>query len=228
LAIRAGSARAPRLVRGCRPTAACYGARVPFDDIRPIRRDDLDAIYEICLRTSDAGNDATALHDDPLLPGHVWAAPYVVHAPEHGFVFVGDDDRPIGYVLGAVDSRSFEDVLEREWWPALRTQYPLGVERRPADRAMVEFIHRPPVARDEVVTAFPSHLHIDLLPDAQGRGAGRRLIDVLTASLAAAGSTGVHLGVDGRNERAMGFYTALGFTRLQRDEHVAIFGKPLR
>ena len=201
---------------------------MPFDEIRPIRRGDLDAIYEICLRTSDAGNDATALHDDPRLPGHVWAAPYVLHEPEHGFVTVGDDDRPIGYVLGAVDSRSFERVLEREWWPALREGYPLGVERRPADRALVEFIHRPPVARDDVVGEFPSHLHVDLLPDAQGRGAGRRLIDVLLASFSAAGSPGVHLGVDGRNERAIGFYEALDFACLQRDEHVATFAKPLR
>jgi ribosomal protein S18 acetylase RimI-like enzyme len=201
--------------------------------IRPIRADDLDAIYDICVKTSDAGNDATSLHDDPRLPGHVWAAPYVVHQPEHAFVIVDveeadDADRPIGYVLGAVDSREFEALLEREWWPTLRRQYPLDAERRPADQAEVRFIHHPPTASGAVVDEYPSHLHVDLLPAAQGQGAGRRLIDTVIGSLVSAGSPGVHLGVDGRNEAAIGFYAAIGFEQLSRTADGAVFAKRLR
>ena len=197
------------------------------DAIRSVRADDLDAVYAICLQTSDAGSDATALHDDPHLPGHVWAAPYVVHEPDHGFVTVDANDRPTGYALGALDSRAFEARLEREWWPRLRQQYPLGVERRPADAESVRLIHSPPVAADDVVSTYPSHLHIDLLPTAQGRGAGRRLIDTLLAALVDAGSCGVHLGVDPRNQRAIGFYEAIGFTRLSPGTPSAIFGRRL-
>ena len=34
------------------------------------------------------------------------------------------------------------------------------------------------------VDAYPAHLHIDLLPELQGQGMGRRLIDTLRAALA--------------------------------------------
>lgn len=195
--------------------------------IRPVRGDDLDSIYDICLRTADAGGDATSLHDDPLLPGHVWAAPYVVYEPEHGFVFVDAVDRPIGYVLGAIDSRAFETRLEREWWPPLRRRYPLDAERRAADQATVWFIHEPPTTAADLVVEYPSHLHVDLLPAAQGQGVGRRLVETLLGSLTADGSTGVHLGVDEGNEQAMGFYAAIGFDCASRDEHGAVFTKRL-
>ncbi len=145
---------------------------------------DLDRIHEICLRTADAGQDATTLHSDPSLPGHVWAAPYVHHAPEHAFVVVDADDRAGGYVLGARDSREFEATLERSWWPELRSRYPLeGQGRTEADQATVALLHEPPVAVDEIVRRYPSHLHIDLLPEFQGRGHGRRLIETVVDSL---------------------------------------------
>ena len=80
--------------------------------IRNVRAGDRDAVYDICLRTADAGDDGTHLYTDPLLPGHVWAGAYVALEPEHGFV-VDDDGRAIGYILGALDSRAFEAELER-------------------------------------------------------------------------------------------------------------------
>ena len=197
--------------------------------IRPAEPGDLERLYEICLRTGDAGEDATALHHDPMLLGHVWAAPYLVHAPEHASVVVDGDDRARGYVLGVADSRRFEAELEREWWPALRERYPLDADgRSEADQATVALLHDPPTAVDEVLAAgYPSHLHIDLLPDVQGQGWGRRLVDRVLGSLAAAGSPGVHLGVSARNERAIGFYRATGFTELGRSRHGIAFGRRL-
>lgn len=197
--------------------------------IRPARAGDLDRLYEICLRTADAGDDATRLHGDPLLVGHVWAAPYLHHAPEHAFVVVDDHDVADGYVLGALDSRAFEAELERSWWPALRERYPLdGVDRSERDEQTVALIHDPPRAPDAIVDRYPSHLHIDLLPAIQGRGVGRRLIETLLGSLADAGSTGVHLGVAAENERAVGFYRAVGFTELGRSRSGGVaFGRRL-
>lgn len=197
--------------------------------IRPVRPDDIDAIYSICLRTSDAGQGGTALHDDPRLPGHVWAGPYVAHQPEHGFVLVDPADDPIGYVLGASDSRRFEAELERVWWPPLRQHYPLEVDRpSSADRSTVRLIHHPPPqAVPAFVDDYPSHLHIDLLPEAQGRGAGRRLLEALFASLAAVGSPGVQLGVSLRNQGAIAFYRATGFTELGKNAHAMLFGRRL-
>ena len=195
--------------------------------IRPARPDDLDAIYEICLRTSDAGQDATVLHADPRLPGHVWAGAYPTLEPERAYVLVGDDDVAIGYVLGALDTVEFERRQEAEWWPPLRERYPLGTGETEADRAMIALIHEPLRADRDLARRYPSHLHIDLLPAAQGRGAGRRLIETLADALTAAGSTGLHLGVDARNERAIGFYEAVGFDVVARPDGAVIFARQL-
>lgn len=201
--------------------------------IRHARPDDTDAVYDICLRTADAGDDGTHLYRDPRLPGHIWAGPYVALEPAHAFVLVDDADHPVGYVLGALDSRAFEARLERDWWPLLRAEHPKlpggddAVEVPIGDRIARHLIHHPSVADDAHVTEFPSHLHIDLLPVAQGRGDGRRLIEHLLASLAAAGSPGVHLGVSPRNARAIGFYEAVGFRPLVRNDHHVVFGRHL-
>jgi ribosomal protein S18 acetylase RimI-like enzyme len=197
--------------------------------IRPVRPGDRDDVYAICLRTADAGDDGSHLYEDPELPGHVWAGAYVALEPEHGFVVSDGQDRAVGYVLGALDSRSFEALLEREWWPPLRQRYPLTTERDlVGDRIAVHLIHHPSRADEAIVADHPSHLHIDLLPEAQGTGHGRRLIDRLLEALAADGSSGVHLGVSARNERAIGFYRALGFTELLRDDRHLVFGRALR
>ena len=61
---------------------------------------------------------------------------------------------------------------------------------------------------------YPAHLHIDLLPELQGQGFGRRLIDTLRAALAARGVPAVHLGMDAANTGARAFYDRLGFHEL--------------
>ena len=68
----------------------------------------------------------------------------------------------------------------------------------------------------EPYEAYPSHLHIDLLPRAQGRGLGRRMLEEVMDTLARRGSPGAHLGVSTLNRRALGFYQRLGFRELVR------------
>ena len=62
------------------------------------------------------------------------------------------------------------------------------------------------------MAGYPAHLHIDLLPRAQGQGHGRRLMTAMFDRLTAAGASGVHLGVRRTNTRAIAFYEKLGFT----------------
>ncbi|MFC4639454.1 GNAT family N-acetyltransferase [Deinococcus hohokamensis] len=185
--------------------------------IRLARPADRAALYRICLETGDSGADATALYDDPELIGHVYAGPYLAHAPDFAFV-LEDGDGVCGYVIGALDTAAFNATLEREWWPALRAQYaepavPAGERRR--DEVMAHLIHHPPQPDPDVLVTFPSHLHIDLLPRAQGGGHGRRLLTTLFGALHGAGSPGVHLGVGGRNTRAQAFYRHFGFQDLR-------------
>lgn len=177
---------------------------------------DRDALSDICLRTGHAGEDATSLVVHGHLYGDVYAVPYLVLAPELAIV-AEVDGRVLGYVLGAVDTPSFEARCEVAWWPTLREQHPLPGDGTDIDRALVRRLHEGFHTPSRLTDRYPSHLHIDLLPELQGHGVGRRLIDALLERLVAAGSHGVHLGVDPRNARASGFYEHLGFRRHDAD-----------
>jgi ribosomal protein S18 acetylase RimI-like enzyme len=192
--------------------------------IRPYQATDLDALYEICLRTGAAGADATAMVEDPLLFGHLYAAPYGVLEPEHAFVLDDGNGRAIGYVLGALDTAAFEAQCESAWWPPLRARHPVNDGGTALDDLLVHLIHHRSATDAAILATYPSHLHIDLLPETQGAGWGRRLLDTLYDSVRADGSVGVHWGVSTRNERALGFYRHLGAAELAADGMIVTFG----
>ena len=195
--------------------------------IRRACPEDRDALYGICLRTGEGGADATGLHDDPDLLGHVYLGPYLALEPDLAFVVTGDDDLPQGYCVGTADTDSFARACEERWWPGLRSEYPLEAPRRASDQDLVEMIHRPPTTNPELVTRYPGHLHIDLLPSMQGRGAGAALIGQFLAALRGRGCPGVHLGVAQDNSRAIGFYRRMGFRDLARVEGTLLMGMDL-
>jgi ribosomal protein S18 acetylase RimI-like enzyme len=189
--------------------------------IRGYRDGDLRDLYRICLETGDDGDDATALFADRDLLGHLYAAPYGVHEPS--LAFVAEDEAGVGgYCLGALDTRAFEERLERDWFPPLRRRYaePDAAQREnwTRDEQVAYAIHHPWRTDEELLADYPSHLHIDLLPRLQGRGFGRRLMDTQVAALAGRGSRGVHFFVRPSNQRALGFYRHLGFTQLREDD----------
>ena len=185
--------------------------------MRQATPDDHDALSLICLRTGAAGEDATAREDDPSLLGLIYAVPYQIYAPDFAFV-VDAAGVPSGYLLAALDTAAFNRQLAAEWYPPLQRRIPPP----PADKSRWvgsdwarDLIHHPRLETPAPLAAFPSHIHIDLLPNLRGKGVGRRIMAVLEARLAAAGSSGLHLGVDPRNTRAIGFYGALGFAPIQ-------------
>ena len=194
-------------------------------DLRPATIADLPALYEVCLRTGDAGDDATGQFDDPDLLGSVYVGPYVVL--DGTIALVGVDAEGIGaYVLAALDTPTFEAACERDWWPPLRERHRLPDQpnaRR--DHEVIAHIHRPPVMPASVVEWYPAHLHIDLLPRMQGSGNGRRMIEALVAELQRSGVSGVHLGVATENRRAIGFYEHLGFATLHEGASGRLMGR---
>ena len=138
--------------------------------LRPFRPEDLDALYDICLVTGDSGDDATPLHSDGQLIGHIYAAPYGVLEPAN--VFVAEDDGGVaGYVVGTHDTLAFEARLERAWWPALRQRYGQMPEtgRTPADRQRIAAILAPGASPVDLVALYPAHIHMNLLPRLRGQ-----------------------------------------------------------
>jgi ribosomal protein S18 acetylase RimI-like enzyme len=186
--------------------------------IRQYRPGDLDDLYRVCLLTADGGKDATPQHADPQLPGQLYAAPYGLFEPT--LAFVAQDSAGVGgYVVAALDTQAFEQRLESDWWPRLRSRYPepppdLRLDQLTPDQFAARVIHHPWITDTEISQRYPSHLHIDLLPRLQGRGPGRELIRTLTTALRDRGSPGLHLHVSLSNELAPGFYERIGFAEI--------------
>ncbi|RLK52918.1 GNAT family N-acetyltransferase [Microbacterium telephonicum] len=194
-------------------------------EIRPFRPGDEPALADICLRTADAGADATGVLADDDLWAELFALPYAARHPEYAFVVAGDDDVPLGYVLGVPDTDAFNAWFAAQWWPRFDARWPrpdAGSTQR--QDVIVGIGHGRGETPDPYAATHPAHLHIDLLPQLQGQGWGRRLIDTLTDALRRDGVPGVHLVADARNTAAVAFYERLGFTRLPSDDGVVALG----
>jgi GNAT superfamily N-acetyltransferase len=187
--------------------------------IRRSNLSDLEAVYAICLQTGDAGQDASALYKDPKLIGHIYVAPYVVL--KEAISFVAEDNKGLlGYAVGAVDTREFEAELEVKWWPELRKVHsePRGERSNwTLDELRAWSIHHPAQVPHDIVKSHPSHIHMNLLPRAQGKGIGSGLLEAWINSAGSKGVTAVHAGVSAVNSSGLKFWTARGFKPLRED-----------
>lgn len=187
--------------------------------IRPSEAGDQSGAYYVCLKTGNYGNDGEPYYrDDPDALGRIFVGPYLAFDPELSLI-LEDAEGICGYALGACDSRAFYARYEREWRPDLCRRFPApqGNER---DWTRVQQVHHtyhhPDYFCPEPYEAYPSHLHIDLLPRAQGHGYGCRMIERLLQVMRKRGSPGVHLGLSALNARASRFYEKFGFRELIR------------
>ena len=191
-------------------------------NIRPVIKTDTPALYDIALKTGDSGQDATALYQNPKLVGHIYAAPYAIFEPQSCFV-VEDDEGVGGYIVGVRNTLAFEERLEKDWWPLLRSQFDdpsdIPFDEWTPDQLRAFLIHYPAKTPQRMVDTYPSHLHINLLPRLQGQKLGYALIDKWLQTMDMAGSRGVHLGVSPSNERALYFYRNYGFKELPMGKH---------
>ena len=205
--------------------------------LRPYQPKDLEAVYDICLKTGDSGENAAHLYENPKALGHLYAGPYVTLEPESAFM-LEDGAGVCGYILGAFDTKTFYEALLSEWLPRLQQDLPDPTgdpEGWSRTESLYHTIHYPLEAGYATfypaLHPYPSHLHIDLLPRAQGQGQGARLMQGLFEALRERGSPAVHLGMSSSNTRAKRFYKKLGFTELLRvgsgDPHALYLGRQL-
>jgi len=187
--------------------------------VRRFQPSDRPSVYDICVRTADSGRDASGLYSDDDLMPEIYAGPYLHLAPDLAFV-VDDGDRAVGYVLGVADTAAFAADFRDSWLPLVADRRPRPVAAPTTrDELAIDTLHHPErMIRPELV-AYPAHLHIDLLPQAQGKGWGRRLIGVLLAELAERGVQAVHLSYAPENSSAAAFYRRLGFREIPRLPH---------
>ncbi len=187
--------------------------------IRPATPDDERHAYYVCLKTGDHGQDGEPYYqDDPDALGRIFVGPYLAFEPELGLV-LEDRDGICGYALGALDSHAFYARYEAEWRPRLCARFPAPQGDSHSWTRIQQAhhsYHHPDYFCPDPYDVYPSHLHIDLLPRAQGLGYGRLMIEQIMDTLRWRGSPGAHLGVSTLNDAAVDFYERLGFRELMR------------
>jgi GNAT superfamily N-acetyltransferase len=186
-------------------------------NIRPYQESDEAAVRRICLLTGNNGSDGTALYTDPDLLSDIYAIPYTVLDPELCFVAVDKDDIAVGYIVGTPDSARYVQRFKDEWLPQVSSRHQEPPKEPDWDNdiqaAMAWNLHHP-WSDPQVVADYPAHLHINLLPEAQGKGGGRALMQTFLDAALKHGAEGAHLYVSLTNTNARAFYARLGFKPL--------------
>ena len=184
--------------------------------VRRYRDEDAKAVADICVRTADAGQDATGIYADPAILDHLFAAPYAALDPQLAFVLDDGSGRAVGYVLGTDDTHRFADRFRDEWLPRVAGRHAAAPDAAPVgpDELMAWLLHHPDRLKVPGLEGYPGHLHIDLLPGHQRQGHGSRLLDRLVRELAGRGTPALHVGMLTTNTSARAFYDRLGFHRI--------------
>ena len=192
--------------------------------LRTAKVTDLPDLLRVCLETGDSGKDATHLHKLPELVGDIYVAPYVMHEPDFAYALLSDK-RVVGYLLGVLDTRAFENILVDDYWPLTKAKYQqFKTEITDSDRELLKDLDKQGFSDESLIAKYPSHLHIDIVEAHQGAGYGKSMIAFLLDELKAAGSTGVHLHMSASNDRARGFYKKFGFVEILEDANEFIMG----
>ena len=131
----------------------------------------------------------------------------------------------VGYIIGTPSVPEFVSRWQQEFLPNL----PADFKPRPARAAKRFWNTDRPVALQYrvhhpeeqiypeiplLMRDYPAHLHIDILPEFQGKGYGRTLMTTFLGRLRDQGVKGVHLNMAKYNVRAGLFYQKMGFQRL--------------
>jgi ribosomal protein S18 acetylase RimI-like enzyme len=186
--------------------------------VRNFEEKDRSDLYHVCLATGDSGANAVHLYNHKDMLGEIYVGPYLTFQPDLSFTLI--QDGVAGYALAALDTTSFENTLSQKWWPLILEKYnglsPENFNER--EKNLFSYIQNPPLRPKKFVDQYPSHLHIDLLEKAQGRGIGKAMMLIVLETLREQGSKGVHLGMGAQNSRAFTFYTKLGFTLLDKND----------
>ncbi len=170
-------------------------------NVRPCAARDLEAARAICEETSSI---ALKREEDRRFLLLTFCDAYVRYASDGSFVAADENDRPVGYVFCAADTKAFFKAFRKNVLPEIARLGPrYGVMARGVciQQTLCRLI-------------APAHMHIDLTAAARRRGVGTALMNTLKAHLAAQGIERVSLSVSGKNAAAIRFYEKNGFRTL--------------
>lgn len=183
-------------------------------EIRGFTEEDRAELRDLAVRAGE-GSPSGALWGHPESEMAVYLEPYMDLEPKSLFLAV-DDGRLVGYLAGCLDSAAFPSEEDRLTQAIIK--YRLIFRREPAaffarsvaDMASAK-LRRQPTAGELVDPQWPAHLHINVAPEARGRGAADGLMDSWFERLTATSSPGCYLQTLLENARAIRFFERMGF-----------------
>ncbi|WP_040795523.1 GNAT family N-acetyltransferase [Nocardia higoensis] len=185
-------------------------------EIRQASEADRPALRELFPRAG-AGSPTGDLWGDPESEAAVYLYPYLEREPESVFVAASDDGTLLGYLTGCVDSTTFPGEEKRvdaaiRRYGLLRRRTAVAFFGRAVTDTVWAKLRRQSTTWEFTDPRWPSHLHIDLAPEARGTGAAAGLMNRFLAHAKAAGSPGCYLQTVVENPRAVAFFRKMGFT----------------
>ena len=186
--------------------------------VRPYRPDDRASVRHICHLTGYMGDPISWQWRDHASFADLFSGYYTDREPESSLV-VEMDGRVVGYLLGCLDTARIGDPLRPIYGHLARRGLLVrpgtaGVLWRSAWDGLADLAHRRPLLKEPIDPAHPAHLHINLLPEARGKGVGRQLVSRWFGSLVDAGIPGCQLGTWAENGSAIAFFRSMGFRSL--------------
>jgi hypothetical protein len=141
----------------------------------------------------------------------------------------------VGYCIGCPDVPSFveryDSYITNVLDPSPVIQRPSNLTTRVpwldpstnlvSETALSQLAYNPQFlvidGNEDVLAEHKGTMHIDLLPEWQGKGWGRQLIEKFFASAKAEGCEGVWIGVAGDNSKVVAFYEKMGYRLWERE-----------
>ncbi len=182
--------------------------------IRKFEKKDGEDVKKVCIALADDEWKNNPLFAEALQD--VFCRYYIEEEPENCFVAVDENDQVKGYILGAKDYLTYKKVF---------TTYILEGSKNPVTQAMGPSSME---AIEPFSEEYPAHLHIDLLPECQGQGVGRMLLNTLADHFKEQGIKGLLLDVAVDNTGAIAFYEKCGFSQIHVGNQEIVMGRLLQ
>lgn len=170
-------------------------------EIRKAKKSDLEKVEFVCKAT--AGKKALEDKSFGEAIAKMYSTYYINEEADNCFLLV-DEMEVVGYVICSANVKSFRKAYWSKYFKLIFKE----------NKALGLFSLLLPFPYMFFKNKYPSHLHIDLLDDYQGKGYGTKLINALLEDLSKKCVRGIMLMVDSGNTRAIGFYKKLGFKKV--------------
>lgn len=172
--------------------------------IRKYKPSDKERLRYICKETTGEENKKNPLLLDSI--AIIFNDYFTENEPDNIFVAVNNEDIPVGYVICSTDIELFRKKMLSEYKNRVKNTYSGSL-----------FMHYASIIAVMITKKqYRTHLHIDILPEAQRQGLGTKLIDALCLHLKEKGVKNVSVLTISKKSMGYKFYTKYGFRQTGR------------